>query len=402
MRTAKMFAVKEDKMKLFDFNDEKTRKELTKWVLTIAGACILMYLALRHLPDLAAAVAYLADILLPILIGAAVALVLNVPLRIYEAHVLPNAASYKLRVLRRVSGILFSIILVLGIFVGAVAIVIPTLADACVVVYHLVLDLVEDISAMRIDLSQLPFGAYLQQLDWNSIVTRLEAWATVLAGNVMDAVWGFIGSLGGALMDLFVGVIFGVYVLGSKEKLQKQFIRLVKVWLPEKCCSALLYGASVCSETFHLFIAGQTLEAVILGGLCALGMSLLNIPYAAMVGVLVGVTALIPYVGAFIGMGVGAFVILTVSPVKALIFVVYLLVLQQVEGNLIYPKVVGAKLNLPAIWVLAAIAVGGNVAGPLGMLVAVPVAASAYIILKETTAKREENSHKCVCSEEKE
>ena len=389
-------------MKLFDFNDEKTRKELTKWVLTVAAVCILMYLALRHLTSIAAAVAYLADVLLPILIGVVVALVLNVPLRIFETHVFPNAKSGKAFMLRRVGGIIFSVLLVLGIFVGAVAIVIPTLADACVVVYHLVLDLVEDISATRIDLAQLPFGEYLQQLDWESLVSRLESWAAVLAGNVMDSVWSFVGALGGALMDLFVGAIFSIYVLISKEKLKKQLTRLVKVWLPEKYGSALLYGASVCSETFHLFIAGQTLEAVILGGLCALGMSLLNIPYAAMVGVLVGVTALIPYVGAFIGMGVGAFVILTVSPVKALIFIVYLLVLQQIEGNLIYPKVVGAKLNLPAIWVLAAIAVGGNVAGPLGMLAAVPVAASAYIILKETTAKREEKSQKCTCPEEKE
>ena len=381
-------------MKLFDFNDEKTRKEMTKWVLTIAGVCILMYLALRHLSSLAAGVSYLVDVTLPLLIGAVAALVLNVPLRIFENHVFPNAKSAKAHAWRRAAGILVSILLVLGIFVGAIAIVIPTLAEACVVVYHLVLALVEDISATRIDLTQLPFGEYLQNLDWNGIVDKLETWAAVLAGDVVDAVWNFIGALGGALMDLFVGVIFGIYLLVSKEKIVRQFKRLVKVWLPEKVSSALMYGASVCSNTFHLFIAGQTLEAVILGSLCAVGMSIINLPYAAMVGVLVGVTALIPYVGAFIGMAVGAFVILTVSPIKALIFVVYLLVLQQVEGNLIYPKVVGAKLNLPAIWVLAAIAVGGNVAGPLGMLVAVPVAASAYIILKETTAKREAAAEK--------
>jgi len=266
--------------------------------------------------------------------------------------------------------------------------------DTVWVALEKVLALVEDISATRIDLTQLPFGEYLQNLDWNGIVDKLETWAAVLAGDVVDAVWNFIGALGGALMDLFVGAIFGIYLLVSKEKIICQFKRLVKVWLPEKVGSALMYGASVCSNTFHLFIAGQTLEAVILGSLCAVGMSIINLPYAAMVGVLVGVTALIPYVGAFIGMAVGAFVILTVSPIKALIFVVYLLVLQQVEGNLIYPKVVGAKLNLPAIWVLAAIAVGGNVAGPLGMLAAVPVAASAYIILKETTAKREAAAEK--------
>ena len=135
---------------------------------------------------------------------------------------------------------------------------------------------------------------------------------------------------------------------------------------------------------------GQKTEAVILGTLCGVGMAILRIPYAPMVGALVGVTALILYVGAFLATVIGAFMILTVNPFKALVFVIYLLTLQQVEENLIYPRVVGAKINLPAMWVLAAITVGGNLAGPIGMLLGVPAASAAYALLKEATTKKEQ------------
>ena len=131
------------------------------------------------------------------------------------------------------------------------------------------------------------------------------------------------------------------------------------------------------------------MEAVILGTLCMVGMAILQIPYAPMIGALVGVTALIPVVGAFVGVIVGAIMILTVNPIKAVVFVVFLLVLQQIEGNMIYPKVVGSKINLPAIWVLAAVTVGGNIGGPLGMLLGVPIASAAYALLKEATCNRE-------------
>ena len=132
------------------------------------------------------------------------------------------------------------------------------------------------------------------------------------------------------------------------------------------------------------------MEAVILGVLCMVGMLILRIPYAPMVGALVGVTALIPVVGGFIGAGVGAFMILTENPLKAVIFVVFLVILQQLEGNLIYPRVMGSRVNLPGMWVLAAVTIGGGIAGPIGMLLSVPVASTAYVLLKEATIKREE------------
>ena len=209
----------------------------------------------------------------------------------------------------------------------------------------------------------------------------------------MDATTSALGSVASSLIDGIVAFVFCIYVLANKETLARQFGRLARVWLPKQFTNTASHIITVCADVFQQFIIGQTTEAVILGSLCGIGMAILRIPYAPMVGALVGVTALIPYVGAFLATIVGAFMILTVNPFKALIFVIFLLALQQVEGNLIYPKVVGKKINLPAIWVLAAITIGGNLAGPIGMLLGVPAASAAYALIKEETIKREARSN---------
>ena len=219
--------------------------------------------------------------------------------------------------------------------------------------------------------------------------TQLENWMQQLSGTVLGSTASALGSAASSLIDGLVAFVFCIYVLANKETLARQIGRLARAWLPARLTNTMSHVFHVCADVFQQFIVGQTTEAVILGTLCGIGMAILRIPYAPMVGALVGVTALIPYVGAFLATIVGAFMILTVNPFKALVFVIYLLALQQVEGNLIYPKVVGAKINLPAMWVLAAITVGGNLAGPIGMLLGVPAASAAYALLKEATQERE-------------
>ena len=188
--------------------------------------------------------------------------------------------------------------------------------------------------------------------------------------------------------------LHSITVRQDPAKLRKQITRLANAWLPIRLVKIISHITLVCTRTFRHFIIGQATEAVILGSLCAIGMWILQIPYAAMIGSLVGVTALLPMVGAFIGAAAGAFIILTESPVKALIFIVFLVILQQIEGNLIYPRVVGSKIHFPAMWVLASIIIGGSLAGPMGMLIGVPIASSAYALLKESTEKREQNTIK--------
>ena len=219
--------------------------------------------------------------------------------------------------------------------------------------------------------------------------SQLQHWFGEVSNTLINTMISALGSFAGSLIDFIVALVFSIYILTNKEKLKKQILRFIHVWLPNSAVNMIVHVSSVCGKTFHQFIIGQVTEAIILGSLCTIGMLILRLPYAPMIGSLVGVTALIPYVGAYIGAIVGVFMLLTVNPLKALIFLIFLLILQQVEGNAIYPKVVGAKINLPSMWVLAAITVGGNLAGPIGMLIGVPVASAAYVLLREATYKRE-------------
>ena len=189
-------------------------------------------------------------------------------------------------------------------------------------------------------------------------------------------------------VTLAVAFIFSIYILYWKEKLGNQFTRLFKRYIPDKITNKIFYVLGVLNKSFKSFIIGQCTEAVILGVLCMLGMLILRLPYAVMTGCLIGFTALIPIAGAYIGAGVGALMIFTVSPVQSVIFLIYLVILQQIEGNLIYPKVVGSSIGLPGIWVLAAVTVGGGVMGIMGMLVAVPVASAIYQIVREDVNRK--------------
>ena len=248
----------------------------------------------------------------------------------------------------------------------------------------------------NIDFSTFPLGEYLEQIDidWMQLKLNLEEWTMSRRDVLLKQAAGTVSSIAIGFMNFFIGLVFSIYILANKEKLKIQTRRLIHAWIPEKLGFSLIHVVSICNVSFRNFIAGQATEAVILGTLCTIGMLILRLPYAPMVGALVGATALIPIVGAYIGAIVGAFLILTVSPLKAFVFIIFLIVLQQLEGNLIYPKVVGSRVNLPAMWVLASVTVGGNLAGPVGMLLGVPAASAAYELLKEATAKRELKSKK--------
>ncbi len=207
-------------------------------------------------------------------------------------------------------------------------------------------------------------------------------------GGAMGIATQVVTSIISTTVTLAVAFIFSIYILYWKEKLGNQFTRLFKRYIPDKITNKIFYVLGVLNKSFKSFIIGQCTEAVILGVLCMLGMLILRLPYAVMTGCLIGFTALIPIAGAYIGAGVGALMIFTVSPVQSVIFLIYLVILQQIEGNLIYPKVVGSSIGLPGIWVLAAVTVGGGVMGIMGMLVAVPVASAIYQIVREDVNRR--------------
>lgn len=374
-----------------NITDKTKIRKITKWIIGVVTVCILIYLAIRHLDMIAVGISWLVGITFPILLGTVMALVLNVPMRPIEKHL-----HIKKEKAKRPLAIVLSLVLVLGIFIGIAFLVVPEIVNTVRLVAQIVMSGIDQAASWEqtLDFSQLPFGEYLQQvdIDWTGLKNNLENWTISQRNVLLQQAAGAVSSIASGFMNFFIGLVFSIYVLANKEKLKRQALCLIHVWLPQKFGSALVHVVSVCNRSFRNFIAGQATEALILGMLCTIGMLVLRLPYAPMVGALVGVTALIPIVGAFIGTIVGAFLILTVSPFKAFIFVIFLVILQQIEGNLIYPKVMGARIKLPAIWVFAAVTVGGNLAGPVGMLLGVPAASAAYELLKEATSKRESDA----------
>ena len=191
-----------------------------------------------------------------------------------------------------------------------------------------------------------------------------------------------------SIVNAFISIIFAVYILANKEELKNQAKKFIYARINEEKADSIIKVSRLARDSFRNFITGQAKEAVILGSLCAIGMLILNIPYAGPIGALTAITAFIPIVGAFIGGFIGAVLIVAVNPIKALIFVIFIIVLQQVEGNLIYPHVVGKNMGLPSIWVLVAITIGGSLFGIMGMIVGLPVVSIIYAITQENTNKK--------------
>ena len=321
----------------------------------------------------------------PLILGCAIAYVVNILMSFYENHWFRRSKYPLVHSTRRAVCMALAFLSVIAVVVLIVALIVPQL-----------------VSCFRILMAELPgamergvtivrsFGilpedllAPLAGVDWQSKMGEILKTLTSGVGNVMGAVISTVSSVFSSLVTGLLAVIFAIYLLLGREDLKRQFGKLQRRFLSPKWQGRINYFLHTLDDCFHRYIVGQCLEAVIIGTLCALGMLLLGLPYATMIGALVGFTALIPVAGAYIGAGVGAFMILTVDPVQAVVFLVFLVILQQLEGNLIYPRVVGSSLGLPGIWVLAAVTVGGGILGIGGMLLGVPLAAAAYRILRD-------------------
>lgn len=368
----------------------ENKKKFTKWIIGIAAACILIYLGVQNIGVLANALDWVGGVVMPLTVGFAMAVVLNVPIRFLEVHLWKNTKKPFLVKARRPVAFILSLLFILGILVGAVVVILPTLVDTVTVLIQSAIDMIDRFNSMSdAEISELPFGELLLEINWNGLLDSFKNWAKDQADTIINTVFGTASSFVVAIIDLFISVAFAIYLLFSKEKLKDGFKRLVRVWLPEKKAEWFLHALSVANVNFRCFIAGQFIEAIILGVLCFLGMLIFGFPYAAMISTFVGVTALIPVIGSYLGGGIGAFMILTVDPIKALWFIVYIIVLQQIEGNVIYPKVMGNSVNLSAMWILAAVTVGGGVAGPVGILLSVPLLSTIFTLFAEATDKRE-------------
>ena len=360
-----------------------------KSCLKIALSIFLLYLAIHYWPSVSVLLGTLLGASMPLLIGAAVAYVVNLLMSACERRFFPRSTNQKLIRLRRPLCLLLAYLALLAIVTVVVWLILPELVDC---VELLISQLPGAIEATLTYLDTVPFLSEdllstLHGIDWQSKIGDIAGIVTSGVGSVMGVVISTVSSVFSAIVTGLLSFIFSIYLLLGRDKLQEQCKRLMQHYLPAKVYERSLYVLGVLNNAFRRYITGQCIEAVILGTLCAIGMLILRLPYATMIGTLVAFTALIPVAGAYIGAAVGAFMIAMVSPMQAVIFLVFLVILQQLEGNLIYPKVVGSSLGLPGIWVLAAVTVGGGVMGVLGMLLGVPLAATAYTLIRNDLNK---------------
>jgi len=318
----------------------------------------------------------------PLITGCIIAYVLNILLERIEILYFPGTKSGLLIKSRRPVCILLSLLVLLLILFLVSRLVVPELRSSIRLITAEIPALVEQVGKLAVDsqvsLPALEELAALQGLDLQEIIKKTLNMVAMGAGSLFNSIFSVLAGVFGALTQFLIGGIFAIYLLSGKERLGEQAKRLAKAYLTPDFKDTLFYVCGVLNDTFKSFIIGQCMEAVIIGVLCAAGMFVFRMPYAVMTGTVVGVTALIPVVGAYIGAVVGAFMVFTVNPLQALFFILFLIVLQQLEGNLIYPKVVGSSIGLPGIWVLAAVTVGGSLMGISGMLVGVPLAAAVY------------------------
>ena len=329
------------------------------------------------------------DIIFPFVLGGAIAFLTNVPMSFLEKKIFENVKKKNkiVRKLKRPISLILTIVLVVGVIALVMFGVIPQLTRTMGTLVTSINDFIPQMQSW--------IGEFFHNnQEIMNLVDQIEfdpdqaiKWGISLlgngAGNMMNTTMSAVGSIVSGVATFFIAFSFACYILFQKEKLHIQIRKVFFAFLPRQKADTFLKVCSLTYRTFANFIAGQCLEAVILGSMFVVTLSILRMPYALLIGILIAFTALIPIFGAFIGCAVGSFLIFMVNPQQAILFVIVFLVLQQIEGNLIYPHVVGESVGLPSIWVLAAVTIGGNLMGIVGMLVFIPLLSVIYTIFRE-------------------
>ncbi len=371
--------------------DKGNIKSIRHLILFAAAVC----LGVMYIKEVLAAIGLVLGIAQPFLWGAAIAFILNIPLHSIEEKLLKKWTGKWADKLKRPISILLSILFVIAILVFVIMTVVPQLGRTIIeignklpVFFNNVLIWSEEVFASNPQIVEYLENLQLSEFDWEGILNKVVGFLQSGVGSMLTSTFSVASSIIGGVANVFIAFIFAIYVLTQKEKLKDQAQRLVKAYCSEKVNVRVTKVVRLLSSNFSHFVSGQCTEAVILGVMFVVVLSIFRIPYAILIGVLIGFTALIPVVGAFIGCGVGAFLILVEDPMQAVIFVIIFLVLQQIEGNLIYPRVVGNSVGLPSMWVLAAVTVGGSLMGVVGMLVFIPLASTVYMLVRDDVNAR--------------
>lgn len=371
------------------------KRDIKKNIILIITYIALLIFLLVNFEKILSIFGYIINIFSPFIFGVIIAFVLNVLVNFIENKLFGNTKKKFWLKLKRPLSITFSIILVIFIIVFIMNLLIPQLKNSVVLFTN-------SLPTYKEDVLDVLSGFDLEESTINKVSDYLDNFSKAITdyikGNSKDVITvttEVATSLIVIISKAIIAIVFAIYIIAQKETLKRQFNKLMSAYLKPRDVNRINKYASMANNTFSSFVTGQCLEALIFGSLCFLGMLVLRLPYATTIAVLLGFTALIPVFGAFIGTILGAFLILMISPVKAIIFVIFILILQQIEGNLIYPKVVGKSVGLPGIWVLLSVTVGASTFGILGMLIATPLCSLIYILLRQAVNDRI-NSHKIV------
>ncbi len=371
--------------------DKVKIKQICGIILYVA----LLMFTLLNIETVVKGIGLFFDIFKPFIVGAAVAFILNIPMKGMEEKFFGRWNGKSAKALKRPISLILSLLFVAAVIALVILAVVPQIGATLTMLGNKLPGFFEDVAEWLTEMATI-YPALAEQFneiatmefDWNSILGTVGNFLKNGVTNMLSSTVNVASGIFGAVTSAVIGFVFSIYILLQKEKLQNQVCRVISAYLPERPGKII---GEVCRRlyvNFTNFICGQCLEAVILGSMFIIVMTIVGMPYAIMIGTLIAFTALIPIVGAFIGCGVGAFMILIDDPVKALWFVVLFLVLQQLEGNLIYPRVVGNSVGLPAIWVLVSVSVGGSLFGVVGMLSFIPLMSTLYSLLRDNVNSR--------------
>lgn len=406
-------------------------RQLFRKLLAVVAFGVLLNFAVQHLPVLAQGFSWVGAIIEPFLLGGVVAFILNVPLSAIERFLfpdkktsvietviikenelqdkagemllstlpggrkaaknqLPRERSLDVSRFRRPISLTVTLLLVAAVIAFVFGMVIPELGRTATSLLAALPGYFDSAQKWAMELLEgnQELTEYIAglELDWATL--SAQAVTMIEESGLIESIFGTASSLVGGVVSVVIGLVFSIYVLMRKEQLGRQIKMILYAFLPNEVCEQIIRIASVSSKTFSRFLSGQCTEAVILGTLFFIVMTLFGFPYALLCGVFIGFTALVPIFGSFLGCAVGAFLILMVDPERTIWFIIMFLVLQQIEGQLIYPHVVGNAVGLPSIWVLAAVSIGGSMFGIPGMLFFIPLSSVLYALLREVVYKR--------------
>lgn len=392
----------------------KLDRKNVRIILLIITFAVVLYTAAQNLSAIYGAVATVWNVFGVVITGLAMAFVLNVPLKLFENRVFYGMSEDRrpyVRKMRRPVSLVCALVVTLGVIVILIAVILPQLTATVAEVASQLPNYINSVVQWLRDFLS-GFGITVDALedfsvDWEQVFSDLTTYlkegsanvsesAASAGSSVVSTVTDVGGSVISTVMNTFLGLIVAVYVLAQKERIGHFMKRCIDAFLPHRASSAISRIASMASETFSNFVAGQFTDSCILGVLCYVCMRIFRFPYPEVISVVIGVTSLVPMVGSFIGEVIGALLILIVSPIKALLFIVMVLAIQQVDGAFIYPRIVGKSVGLPGVAVFCAVIVGGNVAGVLGSLLGVPVCALLYALLREAVDARQKRRESAV------